>query len=102
MRKFDFFLDIFINFELTNSGDEVYEIQWKYLICVFLFIWFFFPVRFFASFFILLLIEPQTPLWNPLITRIRHLFLTYEIAKKSLANITWGAIGIFYFIHFRY
>nr|AYC63969.1 hypothetical protein Ycf47 [Flabellia petiolata] len=58
--------------------------------------------RFFFSILIVLILVPQTPEWNPVITQLRakNLFLTYESAKKNLAKITWGAILIFYYVHY--
>ena len=60
--------------------------------------------RFFINFFIIALLEPQTPEWNPLIPKLRstNLFFDYKEAKMTLRRITWGAIFIFYFFHFRY
>ena len=60
--------------------------------------------RFFINFFIIALLEPQTPKWNPLIPKLRstNLFFDYKEAKMTLRQITWGAIFIFYFFHFRY
>ena len=60
--------------------------------------------RFFINFFIIALLEPQTPEWNPLIPKLRstNLFFDYKEAKMTLRQITWGAIFIFYFFHFRY
>ena len=60
--------------------------------------------RFFINFFIIVLLEPQTPEWNPLIPQLRstNLFFDYKEAKMTLRQITWGAIFIFYFFHFRY
>nr|AYC64779.1 hypothetical protein Ycf47 [Boodleopsis sp. FL1161] len=62
--------------------------------------WFFFSFRVLTNILIILFLEPQMVLWNPLITRLRNLFLTYEIAKKSIAKITWLDICIFYIVHF--
>ena len=103
IQKFECCFDFFLDCKLISSrSNEVYKIRWNYLACVFLLILLLFPKRFFANFFIILVIESQTPFSNPLITRIRHLFLTYQITKKSLIKITWGAFGIFYFFHFHY
>nr|AYC64446.1 hypothetical protein Ycf47 [Pseudochlorodesmis sp. HV01306b] len=59
----------------------------------------FLPFRCSISVFIVLFVEPQTPKWSPLITRIRNLFLTYESAKIFIEKMTWIAIGVFYSIH---
>lgn len=60
--------------------------------------------RIFSSFLIILLLESQTPEWNPLISQLRstNFFLNYKEAKAALSQITWGSIFIFYYIHFRY
>ena len=102
IQKLECCLDFFIDFTLTSTGVEVYEVRWNSLAWVFLVLVLFFPRRCFISFFIILVVEPQTPQWNILITRLRHLFFTYEIAKKSLAKTTWLAIGLFYFLHFSH
>lgn len=57
--------------------------------------------RFFFSIFVIVVLKPQTPEWNPLIYLLKKEFEssypTYEIAKKKLAIITWSLI-FFYFI----
>ena len=68
----------------------------------------FYPPRFlsrlFLNFFIVILLEPQTPEWNPLIPKLRStdLFFDYKEAKLTLRGITWGTIYIFSLFHFRY
>nr|YP_009472609.1 hypothetical protein [Rhipilia penicilloides]ARO74313.1 hypothetical protein [Rhipilia penicilloides] len=59
------------------------------------------PRRFFINFVMIVLLEPQTSLWNPMIPRIRDLFLTYGTAKTFLTRVSWGAIGMYYFVYFR-
>lgn len=68
----------------------------------------FYPPRFlsrlFLNFLIVVLLEPQTPEWNPLIPQLRStdLFFDYKEAKLTLRGITWGTIYIFSLFHFRY
>ena len=68
----------------------------------------FYPPRFlsrlFLNFLIVILLEPQTPEWNPLIPKLRStdLFFDYKEAKLTLRGITWGTIYIFSLFHFRY
>ena len=68
----------------------------------------FYPPRFlsrlFLNFLIVILLEPQTPEWNPLIPQLRStdLFFDYKEAKFTLRGITWGTIYIFSLFHFRY
>ena len=99
MKKIEYCVDIFLDYHLTNTGKEVYKVQWHYLWGAFLLIVLFFPRRFLINFLIILLFEPQIPLWNPMIPRIRDFFLTYETTKKFLAKISWGAIGVFYYFN---
>ena len=63
-----------------------------------------FFLRLFLNFLMIVLLEPQTPEWNPLIPKLRStdLFFDYKEAKLTLHRITWGAIFMFYFFHFRY
>nr|YP_009130566.1 hypothetical chloroplast RF47 [Tydemania expeditionis]CEO91096.1 hypothetical chloroplast RF47 [Tydemania expeditionis] len=60
--------------------------------------------RIFLSFIVIILLEPQTPEWNPLIPKLREnkffLILNYENAKKILRQTTWGIIVIFYFLKY--
>ena len=83
------------------EGSEI-----RYFLYIFLIIFFIFPLRISSSFFIICFLKPQTAEWNPMITKLREqvndLFLTYGEAKKGLILITWGAIFIFNFVHFRY
>nr|YP_009518877.1 hypothetical protein Ycf47 [Boodleopsis pusilla]AYC64876.1 hypothetical protein Ycf47 [Boodleopsis pusilla] len=75
--------------------------HWNALAYFFLFLWLFLPFRVFIGCFIVFVLEPQMPLWNPLIDRTRHLFLTYGEAKHFLIKFTWISIGIFTFLHLR-
>nr|AYC64508.1 hypothetical protein Ycf47 [Pseudochlorodesmis sp. HV01306c] len=58
--------------------------------------------HFLLSFLIVIIIEPQQPQWNPLITQLRkkNVYSTYKTAKKNLNRITWSIIFIFCFMKF--
>lgn len=53
--------------------------------------------RLFLNFFIVILLEPQTPEWNPLIPKLRStdLFFDYKEAKFK-----WNNMGCYLYIFF--
>nr|AYC65785.1 hypothetical protein Ycf47 [Udotea sp. TZ0819] len=61
-------------------------------------------VRNFFCIIVIVFLEPQVPLWNPLIVRFRESFPsicpTYGVAKKVLSRTTWSLIGFFYYLNF--
>ena len=99
---FEFVIKTTQKIQRRIEGSEI-----GYFLIIFLIIFLFFPLRISSSFFIIGCLKPQTddPEWNPMITKLReqvnYLFLTYGDAKKGLLLITWGAIFIYNFVHFR-
>lgn len=60
-------------------------------------------LRFFLSFILVVILEPQTPQSNSIIIQIRstNLFQTYKGAKITLQRLTWSAILLFYILHLK-
>lgn len=93
----------FIYQRLTSRKTQIFS----FIFFFYLFMVFYPPrlwSRLFLNFLIVILLEPQTPEWNPLIPKLRStdLFFDYKEAKLTLRGITWGTIYIFSLFHFRY
>lgn len=57
-------------------------------------------LRFFLSFILVFILEPQTPQSNSIIIQIRstNFFKTYKGAKITFHRLTWSVILLFYIL----